>query len=127
VLKLKKTLYGLKQSPREWYKTISNYLSSLDFNQSAADPCIFVKWENVLTIISVYVDDLIILFDPQEFLPTIKDALKNRFQMSELGELRYRHGLEMRSGKSTAGSGNQVIVLSRWSAAEMIYTEIDPY
>ena len=96
VLKLKKALYGLKQSPREWNKTLSDFLISLGFKQSLADPCIFVKWENdELTIISVYVDDLIILADSKETLRSLKAALGNRFKMSDLGELTYCLGLEI--------------------------------
>jgi hypothetical protein len=43
VLKLLKTLYGLKQSPREWYHVISNYILSRGFVMSKADPCIYVR------------------------------------------------------------------------------------
>ena len=96
VLKLKKTLYGLKQSPREWYKTLAEYLKTLGFRQSNADTCIFVKWENdELTIISVYVDDLIILSDSMKTLQDVKQAMNHRFKMSDLGELKYCLGLEI--------------------------------
>ena len=61
VCKLKKSLYGLKQSPRCWNKAFQEYLESIDFVQSVADPCVYVKNGETLTVIAVYVDDLILL------------------------------------------------------------------
>ena len=42
VCKLKKSLYGLKQSPRCWNEKLCEHLKSLGFKESVADPCIFV-------------------------------------------------------------------------------------
>jgi Reverse transcriptase (RNA-dependent DNA polymerase) len=41
VMKLNKSLYGLKQSPRNWNKTINLYLLSIGFINSTADPCVY--------------------------------------------------------------------------------------
>ena len=58
VCKLKKSLYGLKQSQRCWYETIRVYLTNEDFKQCVSEPCVFYRWENgKLTIVTVYVDD----------------------------------------------------------------------
>ena len=43
VCKLKKSLYGLKQSPRCWNKRFVNFMSSVGFIESNADPCLFVR------------------------------------------------------------------------------------
>ncbi len=56
VLKLKKTLYGLRQSPRAFWKYITEKLEQCGLKQSKFDPCLFVG-PNVMCI--VYVDDLI--------------------------------------------------------------------
>ena len=45
VCKLKKSLYGLKQSPRCWNKAFKEHMKSANFKQSTADPCIFTKTE----------------------------------------------------------------------------------
>ena len=61
VCKLKKSLYGLKQSPRCWNTAFREYMESIHYKQSAADPCVFIKAEKEgITIVAVYVDDLII-------------------------------------------------------------------
>ena len=58
VCRLKKSLYGLKQSPRCWNKEFQEYMKSTGFTQCTADPCVFVRviGDN-LTIVAVYVDD----------------------------------------------------------------------
>lgn len=43
VCKLNRSLYGLKQAPRCWNKRFVDFLSKLQFNQSEADPCLFIK------------------------------------------------------------------------------------
>ena len=62
VCKLNKSLYGLKQSPRCWNTTLTQFLESIHFNRNAADPCVFVHLDDgVPMIIAVFVDDLIIV------------------------------------------------------------------
>ncbi len=56
VLKLNKTLYGLRQSPRAIWKYITKKLESCGLKQSRFDPCLFIGLD-VMCI--VYVDDLI--------------------------------------------------------------------
>ena len=56
VLKLKKSLYGLKQSPRNFFLHLKSKLESLDFIQSSADPCLFIRSDMICL---VYVDDCI--------------------------------------------------------------------
>ena len=60
VCKLRKSIYGLKQSPRCWNQKLCDHLKSLRFKESGADSCVFIKNEsNNLKIIAVYADDLI--------------------------------------------------------------------
>jgi hypothetical protein len=43
VWKLKKSLYGLKQSPRMWYQKINTYLLRFGFTRSKQDHCVYFK------------------------------------------------------------------------------------
>jgi hypothetical protein len=56
VLKLNKTLYGLRQSSRAFWKYITEKLEKCGLQQSKLDPCLFIG-PDVMCI--VYVDDLI--------------------------------------------------------------------
>ena len=60
VCKLKRSLYGLKQSPRCWNKRFVDYLSTLGFVMSDADPCLYVrKSGECKIIIALYVDGIV--------------------------------------------------------------------
>jgi len=61
VLRLKKSLYGLKQSPRCFNEKLSNWLTSQGFSASKADSCLFIRRRGQsLLLISVHVDDQLI-------------------------------------------------------------------
>ena len=57
VCKLNKSIYGLKQSGREWYEHIDKVLCDLKLKRLTSDPCVYCDEEKKL-IIGVYVDDL---------------------------------------------------------------------
>ena len=59
--RLKKSLYGLKQTPRTWYDRIDSFLSSLGFTKSKADPNLYYKDEggNPMMLL-LYVDDMFV-------------------------------------------------------------------
>ena len=59
VCRLKKTLYGLKQTPRAWYGRINSFLTSLGSTKSKADSNLYFKiMNNEPVILLLYVDDL---------------------------------------------------------------------
>ena len=61
VCKLKKSLYGLKQSPRQWYKRFDTFMLSQGFKRSNYDSCVYLKTVNGSTIyLLLYVDDMLI-------------------------------------------------------------------
>ena len=61
VCKLEKSLYGLKQSSRCWNKAFRESVEKIGFTQATADPCVFIRKKDTLTIIAIHVDDLMIL------------------------------------------------------------------
>jgi hypothetical protein len=70
VCRLKKDLYGLKQAPRQWYGRIDNFLMSLGFTKSSADPNLYFKVvDGEPVIILLYVDEF--------FLTCVKSSSLN--------------------------------------------------
>jgi hypothetical protein len=60
LLRLYRSLYGLKQSPRAWFDRLRKSMLHIGYNQSNADHTLFYKrFEGKLTILIVYVDDII--------------------------------------------------------------------
>lgn len=95
VCKLNKSLYGLKQSPRCWNMELRSYLESIGFMQSASDPCVFVRSTRELSILAVYVDDLILITESQEEMVDIKESLMQKFKMKDMGKLHYILGVNV--------------------------------
>nr|KYP47675.1 Retrovirus-related Pol polyprotein from transposon TNT 1-94 [Cajanus cajan]KYP47687.1 Retrovirus-related Pol polyprotein from transposon TNT 1-94 [Cajanus cajan] len=73
---LKKALYDLKQSPRAWFGRFTKAIVSLGYRQSQRDHTLFIKHSSTgkLTLLLVYVDDMIIAGDDE----TEKLALKEK-------------------------------------------------
>ena len=64
--------------------------------QSTADSCIFISGKEAdLTIIAIYVDDLIIITKTPEAMKKIKESLEAHFKMKELGKLDYCLGISI--------------------------------
>lgn len=62
VCRLKKALYGLRQTPRAWYARMDAYLQRLGFRKSTTDPNLYIKVENDEPfIILFFVDDLLLI------------------------------------------------------------------
>jgi hypothetical protein len=73
VLKLKKSLYGLKQSPRNFFLHLKEKLEKLGFTQSENDPCLFMN-DKVICI--VYVDDILFYSPKESYIQEVIEALK---------------------------------------------------
>jgi hypothetical protein len=96
VCRLKKALYGLKQAPRAWSNTIGQYLVTSGFQTSNANFSLYVKkTDHGIVVIVIYVDDLIITGDSDVDIFDLKKLLKQKFEMKDLGELRYFLGIDV--------------------------------
>ena len=96
VCKLKKSLYGLRQSPRAWYEKIHQFFVDQGFKRSHADHSLYLKQtSSFLLIVLIYVDDLIILSSDMRVMEELKCRLKDEFEMSDLGELHYFVGIQI--------------------------------
>ncbi|KAL8132395.1 hypothetical protein AgCh_008044 [Apium graveolens] len=96
VCKLRKAIYGLRQSPRAWYGKIAEFLLYSGYSVTISDPSLFVKSTNGKpVVVLVYVDDLVLTGDDEDEIFRIKKNLSVRFQMKELGLLHHLLGLEI--------------------------------
>ena len=94
VWKLKKCLYGLKQSAMEWFNTISRSLISKGFQASTFDPCVFVNADSTIYV-SVYVDDSAVYAARTADAERILNELKKEFEITDLGIATYMLGLQI--------------------------------
>ena len=96
VCKLKKTLYGLKQSPRAWFGRFSQTMKTLGYKQCNGEHTLFFKRssQELLTLLIVYVDDIIITGNDLKEIQGLKGHLDQNFQVKILGSLKYFLGIE---------------------------------
>ncbi|KNZ51464.1 uncharacterized protein VP01_3944g3 [Puccinia sorghi] len=78
-LKLNKSLYSLKQSPRMWPNTLLNFLPA------QLDPCLFLNGTPLSNFIYFHVDDLVIAGKNINFA---KDQLKKHSDKEDLGKIK---------------------------------------
>ncbi|GJS23849.1 putative ribonuclease H-like domain-containing protein [Tanacetum coccineum] len=94
VYKVVKALYGLHQAPRAWYETLANYLLSNGFKRGKIDQTLFIKKQKGdILLVQVYVDDIIFGSTNKELCTGFEKLMKDKFQMSSMGELTFFLGL----------------------------------
>lgn len=95
VCRLKRSIYGLHQSARCWYRKLSEVLAKLAFKASTADQCLYVKSANGRSLfLLVYVDDMLIATSTQAEARQICDDLNQEFSITCLGEIKHFLGME---------------------------------
>ena len=88
VCKLKRSLYGLKQSPRVWNKTFDKFLLGLGFVRCLGDEATYVKGIGKSQVyLGVYIDDLLVMSEVSNSVMEVKQALAAKFEMADLGEV----------------------------------------
>jgi Reverse transcriptase (RNA-dependent DNA polymerase) len=115
VCRLKKLIYGLKQSSIAWYDKFSHFLTSCNFKISGADSSLFTKHNsNCLTVVLVYIDNLIVTSDNQMEINCLKQDLKQKFDIKDLSKLKYFLGIEI------AHSQNGLFISQRKYALDLL-------
>ena len=97
VCRLRKSIYGLKQSPRCWNQALDAQLKLMGFKQSTSDPCIYTSTTESggLLILAVYVDDILLAGKSQQKIAQVKADLRKLFQLKDMGELHYFLGVSV--------------------------------
>ena len=86
---LRKSLYGLKQSPRQWYQKFDSVMLGQGYSRSSYDCCIYFKhiFSSISIYLLLYVDDMLIASQSTQEIQLLKKKLRAEFEMKELGEL----------------------------------------
>ena len=96
VCKLKRSIYGLKQSARCWNVELDKKLKDMGFKQCISDPCIYIKdTEEGYCLIAVYVDDLIVGGENDKNIEYTKKTISDKFEVTDMGALHYFLGVKV--------------------------------
>ena len=132
VCKLKRSLYGLKQSSRCWNEKLDEHLKSQGFAQSKSDPCVYTRTgkEGEMVIVGVHVDDLFIATKSDKQMRTVKSSIANSFEVKDLGELKSFLGMQVNQsdqGISISQKGYTRKILQKYGMedAKSVSTPVD--
>jgi len=92
VCRLRRSLYGLKQSPRAW----------------------FVKFSTIIQEFGMTRDDIVITGNYQDGIPNLSKHLFQHFQTKDLGRLKYFLGIEV------AQSSSGIVISQRKYALDIV-------
>ena len=101
VCRLARGLYGLRQSGRVWYQTLTNAFKDLGFTVCAVDHAVFIsRNESGRVVVAASTDDLLIISDSLDRVNETKRGLETHFEMTDLGEVCWLLGVEIRRDRA---------------------------
>src|SRR5436853_3422459 len=97
VCKLVKSIYGLKQAPKQWHERFDTIILNFGFKYNSADRCLYSKiTSDYMVIVCLYVDDMLIVGTNVIGVNETKAYLSSVFKMKELGEVDTILGIKVR-------------------------------
>jgi transposase InsO family protein len=95
-VRLKRSLYGLRQSPRTFNKDFHSKLLQLGLKQSKADPCLYyLCTSNRMVLVGIFVDDALVCTKGKADLLKFKKALNEMYEMTDNGPITSFLGMEI--------------------------------
>src|ERR1044072_7548899 len=122
VCKSKRSLYGLKQSPRQWYKRFDSYMLKIGYGRCEYDCCVYLKSldDGSYIFLLLYVDDMLIAANHWNDVNDLKAKLRNEFDVKDLGAAKKILGMEILRDKSAKKLG-----LSQTNYVENVLKKFD--
>jgi ATP-binding cassette subfamily B (MDR/TAP) protein 1 len=122
VCRLNKSLYGLKQSPRQWYKKFNAFMVSVNFSRSNYDSCVYLKEldDESFVYLLLYVDDILIASSNLGEIKRLKADLNSVFEMKDLGPAKKILGMEISRNRP-----ERKLTLSQAGFAEKVLRRFD--
>ena len=127
ICKLRKTLYGLKQSPRAWFGKFTRTMKMLGYRQCNGDHTLFFQHFQTggVTILIVYVDDIIITGNNEEEAIKLEMQLTAHFEIKNLGALKYFLGIEIAQSEKGYLMTQQKYILDLLNETKLLQGKIN--
>ena len=94
MVKLRKSLYGLKQAGRKWYDTLCGSLAIIGFQKSMADPAVFfIHTGSDIVFLFIHVDDTTITGSSVNLIKKYEQKIREIFDIAHLGPISWLLGL----------------------------------
>ncbi|CCF53892.1 hypothetical protein NDA11_005702 [Ustilago hordei] len=96
VFKLKKGLYGLKQSGQEWNTEMDSHFQRIGFHCMPSTPCLYMRGTgNGITVITAYVNDMLIASPSCKEVDRTKSEIMNKWGMEDNGRIKEFLGIKI--------------------------------
>ena len=96
ICELIKTLYGLKQSGREWNIEFDMKIKEFGFKRICSDPCVYIKWDGSdIVILTVWVDDILLFTTSDKLMEQTISYISSVWEVTILGEPTKIVGIEI--------------------------------
>ena len=97
VCRLRKSLYGLKQSPRAWFDRFTTFVKSQGYTQGHSNHTLFTKISKFgkSTVLIVYVVDIVLSGDDANGILRLKRKMGDEFEIKDLRNLKNFLGMEI--------------------------------
>jgi hypothetical protein len=96
VCRLKKSLYRLKQSSRQWYLKFHQAILDIGYEMSHLDHCVYVwRDKEKLALLSLYVDDILLASNSSNMIKVTKFCLRSKFEIKDMGPANYVLGIRI--------------------------------
>ena len=123
---LKKCIYGLKQSGREWYFRLSYFLKSIGFEICPKEPCLLVQ---VDVLLFTYVDNIP---RTKQVYGRFRDLLKTEFKIKELGKPKHILGVRVEFVKNGISLSQrqyieEIVRTFSFHKGNKVYTPMEPH
>ena len=95
--RLRKSLYGLKQSGHQWKKKLDEVIKELDFEKANTDECPYILWEDgkISLLVLVHINNMALTSNSITTIRKFKDDLSKHFDITDLGDLRIILGIQV--------------------------------
>ena len=114
---LKKSLYGLKQAPQQWYLKFDRFMQEHGYSRCHSDYCVYFKRldDDSYIILSLYVDDMLVVGSNMDHIKGLKFKLAHAFSMKDLGAAKQILGMKISRDRK-----NKTLTLSQADYVEKV-------
>jgi hypothetical protein len=135
VCRLKRAIYGLKQSGREWYGMLSGMMHRFGFTRCEVEHAVFYRYAGQdAIIVAVDVDDLTMAGNSRNAIRRFKDELRTVVNIKDLGDLSWLLGIEVKRDRvlrtislSQRAYIERIIARFNLQDANALSTPLDPH